>query len=88
LGAFECGNESLGSIKFGIFLEKLRTCVLLRKVSALWTERERDRERERGGGGRVKETGQKVFHAIILKSMRYGKKNTLETFVTEILNFQ
>jgi hypothetical protein len=37
-GTCECGNEPLGSTKFGEFLDKLRTCQLLKKDSDAWSE--------------------------------------------------
>ena len=36
-GCCESGNELLVSIVGGEFLEKLRTCQLLNKASALWS---------------------------------------------------
>jgi hypothetical protein len=33
-GCCECGNEPLGSIKCGEFLDQVKTCQLLRKTSA------------------------------------------------------
>jgi hypothetical protein len=37
VGACECGSEPLGSIKYGKFLENLRTCQLLKNYSAPWS---------------------------------------------------
>ena len=37
-GTGECGNEPLGSIKWGEFLDCLRTCQLLNKDPALWSK--------------------------------------------------
>ena len=36
-GSYECGNEPSGSIKCGEFLDWLRTCYLLKKISAPWS---------------------------------------------------
>jgi len=36
-GTCECGNEPLGSIKCGEFLDWLRTCWLLKKDSTPWS---------------------------------------------------
>jgi hypothetical protein len=36
-GCCECGNERLGSIKCGEFLDWLRNCWLLKKASAPWS---------------------------------------------------
>ena len=36
--AFECGNEPLGSIKCGSFLEQQQTSYLLKKDSATWSK--------------------------------------------------
>jgi hypothetical protein len=33
IGCCECGNEPLGSVKCGEFVDKLRTCQLLHGVS-------------------------------------------------------
>ena len=38
VGACECGNEPSSSIKCGEFIEYLKTGLLLKKVSALWSE--------------------------------------------------
>ena len=37
-GTCDCGNEPSGSIKFGVFLDFLKTCQLLRKDSAPWSD--------------------------------------------------
>jgi hypothetical protein len=37
-GTCECGNEPSGSIKYGEFLDYLKTCWLLKKDSAVWSE--------------------------------------------------
>jgi len=37
-GICECVNETLGSIKCGEFLDKLRTGYLLKKESAPWSK--------------------------------------------------
>ena len=37
-GTCECGNELSGSIKFGEFLDSLRTGQLLKKDSAPWSK--------------------------------------------------
>jgi hypothetical protein len=36
-GAFECGNEPSGSIKWGEFLDWLNNCWLFKKDSAPWS---------------------------------------------------
>ena len=37
-GTWECGNESSGSIKWGEFLDQLKTGWLLKKDVAPWSE--------------------------------------------------
>ena len=37
-GSCECGNEPLGSIKCGEFLDKLRSDQLLKKDTAPWSK--------------------------------------------------
>jgi hypothetical protein len=37
-GCCECGHELSGSIKCGEFLEDLKSCLLLRKDSATWSQ--------------------------------------------------
>jgi hypothetical protein len=37
-GTYKCGNEPMGSIKRGEFLDYLKTCYLLRKDSAAWSK--------------------------------------------------
>ena len=63
VGASECGNEFLGSIKCGEFRDKLTNCLPLRKVYAPWREREggergrRERGRKRAGGREGRDRG-------------------------------
>jgi len=37
-GTYECGNETSGSIKFGEFLEKLKTGLFLKEDCAAWSK--------------------------------------------------
>ena len=39
-GCCDCGNDPSDTIKYGELLESLRTCKLLRKTSAPWSELE------------------------------------------------
>jgi hypothetical protein len=38
MGTRECGNEPSGSIKYGELLDWLKTCHLLKKDPAPWSE--------------------------------------------------
>ena len=37
-GCCECGNEPLGYVKFGEFLDQVRNCKLVRKDSSSWSQ--------------------------------------------------